>query len=72
MTFDGVCATCHGFHAQGAFGPDLRGNPVLKQPAALKTLLQNGGIKMPAVGRGWSDRQLNALLAYLKRFSGTS
>ena len=72
MTFDGACATCHGFHAQGAFGPDLRGNPILQQPAAIKTLLQNGRNKMPAVGKGWSSRQMNALLAYVKRFAGSS
>src|SRR6266699_3473297 len=72
MTFDGACATCHGFQAQGTFGPDLRGNPILQQPAAMKTLLENGRNKMPAVGRAWSDRQLNALLAYVKRFAGSS
>jgi cytochrome c oxidase subunit II len=72
MTYDGVCATCHGFHAQGAFGPDLRGNPLLTQPGAMKTLLENGRNLMPAVGRGWSDRQLKALLAYTKRFAGAS
>jgi len=72
MTFDGACATCHGFHAQGAFGPDLRGNPLLTQPGAMKTLLDNGRNKMPAVGRGWSDRQLKALLAYVKRFAGAT
>ena len=72
MTFDGACATCHGLHAQGAFGPDLRGNPILQQPAAIKTLLLNGRNKMPAVGRGWSDRQMNALLAYVKRFARSS
>jgi cytochrome c oxidase subunit II len=72
MTFDGVCATCHGFQAQGGFGPDVRGNPVLAQPAALETLLRNGGIKMPAVGRGWTNRQMNALLGYVKRFAGSS
>jgi mono/diheme cytochrome c family protein len=70
MTFDGVCATCHGFQGQGAFGPDLRGNPIFKQPGAIKTLLRDGGIKMPAVGRGWSDRQMNALIAYTTRFAG--
>ena len=72
MTFDGVCATCHGFQGQGGFGPDLRGNPIFNQPDAIKTLLRNGGIKMPAVGRGWNARQMNALLAYVKRFSGAS
>jgi len=72
MTYDGVCASCHGFQAQGGFGPDLRGNPVLAQRAALETLLRDGGIKMPAVGRGWTDRQMNALLGYVKRFTGSS
>jgi cytochrome c oxidase subunit II len=70
MTFDGVCASCHGFQAQGGYGPDLRGNPILQQPEAMKILLENGRNQMPAVGRAWSDRQLNALLAYVKRFSG--
>jgi cytochrome c oxidase subunit 2 len=72
MTFQGVCATCHGFQGQGGFGPDLRGNPIFSQRAAVETLLRNGGIKMPAVGRGWSARQMNALLAYTKRFAGSS
>jgi len=69
MTFEGVCASCHGMQGQGAFGPDLQGNPIFKQPAAIKTLLRNGGIQMPAVGRGWTDRQMNALIAYTKRFA---
>ena len=69
MTFEGVCATCHGMQGQGGFGPDLQGNPIFKQPDAIKTLLRNGGIQMPAVGRGWTDRQMNALIAYTKRFA---
>jgi cytochrome c oxidase subunit 2 len=72
MTFEGVCATCHGFRGQGGFGPTLQDNPVTGQASAIRTLLLNGRGKMPAVGKGWSDRQLNALIAYLKRFSGGS
>jgi cytochrome c oxidase subunit 2 len=72
MTFEGVCATCHGFNGQGGFGPDLRGNPIFNQPSAIKTLLQTGRGQMPPVGRGWSDRQMNALLKYAKRFAGTT
>jgi cytochrome c oxidase subunit 2 len=72
MTFDGVCATCHGFNGQGAFGPDLRGNPIFGQPNAIRTLLQTGRGQMPPVGRGWSDRQMNALLKYVKRFAGAT
>jgi cytochrome c oxidase subunit II len=71
-TFEGVCATCHGFQGQGAFGPDLRGNPIFSQQGAIETLLENGRGKMPAVGHGWNERQLNALLDYVKRFAGNS
>jgi cytochrome c oxidase subunit II len=72
MTYEGVCATCHGFRGEGGVGPQLQGNPVVEQPNAIRTLLENGRGKMPAVGRGWRDRQMNALIAYLKRFSGSS
>jgi cytochrome c oxidase subunit 2 len=72
MTFEGACATCHGFQGQGGFGPDLRGNPIFSQPDAIKTLLLNGRNKMPAVGRGWSTRQMTALLGYVKRFAGST
>ena len=72
MTFRGVCATCHGFRGEGGFGPTLQGNPALDQPTAIRTLLLNGRGKMPAVGRGWSKTQMNALIAYLKRLPGGS
>jgi cytochrome c oxidase subunit 2 len=72
MTYDGVCATCHGFQGQGIVGPKLAGNPVTGQANAIRTLVENGRGKMPAVGRGWRDRQLKALVAYLKRFSRSS
>jgi cytochrome c oxidase subunit II len=72
MTFKGVCATCHGLNGEGGFGPSLQDNPALGQSTAIRTLLLNGRGKMPAVGRGWSKRQMDALIAYLKRFSGGS
>jgi cytochrome c oxidase subunit II len=72
LTFQGVCATCHGLQGQGGVGPALQGNPALNQPAAVRTLLLNGRGQMPAVGRGWSDRQMNALIGYLKTLSGGS
>lgn len=69
--FQGVCAKCHGFSGQGYIGPKLNGSGVLAQPQALVKLLRNGGIKMPAVGKEWSDAQMNATIAYLKgRFGG--
>ena len=66
------CSNCHGAEGQGAFGPDLQGNPIFSQKGAIETLLLTGRGEMPAVGRGWSDRQMNALLAYVKRFAGNS
>jgi cytochrome c oxidase subunit 2 len=71
MTYRGVCATCHGFKGQGGYGPVLAGNPLLGQRTALETLVRHGRGRMPAVGGTWNDRQMNALLAYVKRFATT-
>jgi cytochrome c oxidase subunit II len=68
-TFQGVCATCHGLSGQGDIGPSIAQSPLLADRGAMTLLLRNGGIKMPAVGRTWSDEQLKATLDYLlKRF----
>lgn len=72
MTFKGVCATCHGLNGQGGIGPALQGNPAVGQSNAIRAVVENGRGKMPAVGRGWDKRQMDALIAYLKRFSGGS
>jgi cytochrome c oxidase subunit 2 len=72
QTWRGVCATCHGLAAKGGFGPSLVGNPILTQPKAIETLVRHGRNKMPGVGRGWTDTQMKALIAYLKRFNGGS
>ncbi len=70
-TFQGSCAKCHGLSGQGDIGPAIAQSPLLADRAALTTLLRNGGVKMPAVGKTWSDAQLNATIDYLrKRFSG--
>jgi cytochrome c oxidase subunit 2 len=65
-TFVGVCATCHGLAGQGDIGPPIAQSPLLADRGALTTLLRNGGVKMPAVGKTWSDAQLNATLDYLR------
>ncbi len=67
MTFDGVCATCHGDRGQGLVGPKIDQNPLMGDRRGLVTLLENGRGKMPAVGKDWSDAQLNALLTYAKQ-----
>jgi mono/diheme cytochrome c family protein len=70
-TFQGVCATCHGLAGQGDIGPAIAQSSLLADRAALTKLLRDGGIMMPAVGKTWSDAQLNATLDYLKkRFAG--
>ena len=70
-TFNGVCAKCHGSLGQGAYGPKIAGSALLTQPQALRDLLRHGKNRMPAVGKDWSDAQMNALIRDLKgRFSG--
>jgi cytochrome c oxidase subunit 2 len=66
-TFVGVCSKCHGFAGQGDVGPAIAQSPLLQDRAALTTLLRNGGVAMPAVGKNWNDTQLRALLLYLQQ-----
>jgi len=63
----GVCAKCHGMQGQGDYGPAIAANSILVQKASLEGLLRKGGILMPAVGDNWSDVQMRALEAYLKK-----
>ena len=67
MTFRGACGPCHGLSGQGLVGPKLVGNSLTGDAKAIETLLRNGRNKMPAVGKTWTDRQMNALTAYLKQ-----
>lgn len=67
MTFDGACANCHGMKGQGLVGPPLKDNPLLNDKKALATVIENGRNKMPRVGATWTDRQLNATVAYLQK-----
>jgi cytochrome c oxidase subunit 2 len=69
--FTGVCASCHGFEGEGLIGPAIASSPTLQDPKALRALLKSGSGKMPAVGRTWDAKLLNALAGYLKsRFGG--
>jgi cytochrome c oxidase subunit 2 len=72
----GSCAKCHGPAGKGDYGPSIAASPLLQDRAALKGLLESGrdqpnvpGV-MPPVGRGWSGRQLDALLAYVQKHIG--
>jgi cytochrome c oxidase subunit 2 len=65
--WQGACAKCHGMQGQGDYGPAIAANSLLTQTASLEALLRNGGILMPAVGNNWSETQMRALEAYLKK-----
>ena len=71
QAFTGVCASCHGFNGEGLIGPAIATSPTLQDPKALSDLLRNGIKTMPAVGKTWDDKLINALAAYLKtKFGG--
>jgi cytochrome c oxidase subunit II len=70
ITFSGACAKCHGMEGEGLIGPALAGNPTIEQRDAVEDVVRNGRGQMPAVGQGWSDRQLDALLRYMRRELG--
>lgn len=70
ITFAGACAKCHGMQGEGLIGPALAGNPTIEQRDAVEEVVRNGRGEMPAVGRGWSDRQLDALVRYMRRELG--
>ena len=67
----GACAKCHGLAGQGLIGPQIANSATLRNATALTSLLRSGKKRMPAVGRDWSQEQLEALSAYVKdRFGG--
>ena len=64
----GVCQSCHRLDHK-YIGPALAGNPLLSDRKSIETLLRNGQGQMPSVGRDWSAHQIDALVAYTKRFA---
>jgi cytochrome c oxidase subunit 2 len=66
--WQGVCQKCHRLD-HSYIGPALRGNPLLADRKAIELLLRNGQGQMPSVGRDWTSRQLDALVAYTKQFA---
>jgi cytochrome c oxidase subunit II len=67
---NGVCATCHGFRLEGLVGPAIADNPTLNDPKALRTVITHGFQRMPAVGKTWDAKLLNATIGYLKSHYG--
>jgi cytochrome c oxidase subunit 2 len=63
--WEGVCAKCHGLNGEGGIGPRIAGSPTLTDAEDLGNLVRNGRGAMPAVGAGWTDAQVTALVEYL-------
>lgn len=66
ITYEGACAKCHGYDAEGDVGPRLAQSPIVTQRETVEDVVRNGRAAMPSVGDGWSDDQMNALLDYLE------
>jgi cytochrome c oxidase subunit 2 len=64
--YEGVCAKCHGLQGQGGIGPALKTNPLIRDRKGLEPLIKGGRGKMPAVAKGWSDEQVDAVVGYLR------
>lgn len=67
------CATCHGvdgegYAQQGIPAPPLDGSAHSwhHSDEQIVGLIRNGGSMMPAVGAGWSEDEIHAVLAYVK------
>jgi cytochrome c oxidase subunit II len=72
--WEGVCAKCHGPQGEGGYGPAIASNSLLTQAEGLRTLLREGQNRiaptqdyMPPVGRDWTPKQFDALIAYMKK-----
>ena len=67
-----ACAKCHGLAGEGGYGPPLAGNSTLVNEDALRQIVYEGQDLegnpgyMPPVGRGWTDAQIRALIAYVE------
>jgi cytochrome c oxidase subunit 2 len=71
QTWEGVCAKCHGLDGSGGYGPEIAGNSLLTDEAALTNLLTEGRDQatvdgyMPPISTGWPEGQLQALIDYI-------
>jgi cytochrome c oxidase subunit II len=70
QTFAAACSKCHGLAGEGDIGPPLAGNTLIGDPAAVEEVVRNGRGAMPAVGRDWEERQMEALTEYLQEGLG--
>ncbi len=65
-----TCAPCHGDAGQGGVGPALDGSAGVARlrPEHVDELVRRGGERMPAVGPGWGEAEVEAVSAYIERW----
>jgi mono/diheme cytochrome c family protein len=68
---NGVCASCHGFRLEGLIGPAIASSSTLNNPQQLRQIITQGTGRMPAVGKTWDAKLLNATVGYLRSRYGT-
>jgi cytochrome c oxidase subunit 2 len=61
--FESVCAKCH--FAAPEYAPNIATSPLLGNADTVRDIVTNGRRRMPAVGRGWTERELDSLVRYL-------
>lgn len=68
--FATTCAACHGDTGQGGVGPALDGSAGVERLRLehVEELVRRGGERMPAVGPGWGEREVEAVSAYIERW----
>jgi cytochrome c oxidase subunit II len=66
--FQGVCSKCHGDNGSGGYGPPLQNRTFDANDVA--DILRHGRNAMPPVGNTWTDREIAAMIRYLKKTKG--
>jgi cytochrome c oxidase subunit 2 len=66
--YTGVCIKCHELAPE--YAPRIAGSPVLAQRDTVAAIVRNGQGRMPAVGRGWTEREMDALLDFVETIAG--
>jgi cytochrome c oxidase subunit 2 len=67
QTYEGACGPCHGVNGEGLIGPPLKNSAAAGNAERVRTLVTQGGILMPAVGKAWNEQQLRALVEYVQK-----
>ncbi len=61
-----TCSTCHGRDGSGSFGPALLGKGHKYTYENQRTLIERGRRSMPGFGASLTEREVEAVLAYVR------